>query len=817
MSEVTPTTEAIASGRPLPAEELAWCCPPDAFAFTTTAELPDLAEPIGQERAVEAVRYALSSRRPGYHVYALGPAGIGKHTTIHQLLAERAAGEPAPFDLCYVSDFKDARTPRLLRLPAGRGAVLRAQMDRLLTDLLPALRNAFENEEYRTRRQVIEEELKERQEKAIAEVEQEAKQQGVALIRSPMGFAFAPVADGRILTPEVFQALPDSIRKRIEETVEGLQKRLKDALARVPAWMKETRERIKALNDETAAFAVNYLFDAIRPSFADLPEVLAFLDAARRDVVEHVEAFLQLPEQIGPAAVAIEDGHPLFRRYRVNLIVDHTGRTSAPVIQEDDPTFERLVGRIEHRAEMGALVTDFLLIRAGALHRANGGYLVVDAHKLLTRPLAYDALKRALLSGTIRIESPLQALGVLGTQTLEPEPAPLDLKVVLVGERLLYYLLVELDPEFARLFKVPADFDERLPRDPATLELYARLLATLARKEGLRPLTRDGVARLLEHAARRAEDRAKLSTEIEHLGDVLREADFHAADAPAIDATAVERALDARDRRLSRIRERSLEQIVEGTVQIATSGEAVGQINGLSVIQLGGYAFGRPSRITARVRMGGGQVIDIEREVKLGGPIHSKGVLILSGFLAATFTPDLPLSLSATLVFEQSYGGVEGDSASSAELYALLSAIAEVPIKQSLAVTGSVDQHGNVQAIGGVNEKIEGFFDLCAARGLDGSHGVLIPATNVRHLMLHERVRRAVAAGRFAIWPVRTIAEGIEILTGLRAGVRGPDGLFPEGTVFRRAEDRLRAMAERRRAFAAREGEATARREEESA
>lgn len=802
---------------PLDAASLAWRCPEEALRFATTAELPDLADTIGQERAVEALRYALSTRRPGYNVFALGPEGIGKHTTVHQLLEARAAGEPPAADLCYVSDFKDPRTPRLLQLPAGRGAQLRQELDRLLADLLPALRNAFENEEYRTRRQVIEEELKDRQEKAIAEVEQEAKAQSVALIRSPMGFAFAPVADGRIVTPEIFQALPDSIRKRIEETVEALQKRLKEALSSAPRWMKETRERIKQLNDDTAAFAVNFLFDAIKPNFADLPDVQAFLDRARADVIEHVEAFLQLPEQAGPALVTIEDGHPLFRRYRVNLLVDRTGQACAPVVQEDDPTFERLVGRIEHRAEMGALVTDLLMIRAGALHRANGGYLVLEARKLLTRPMAYEGLKRALLTGQIRIESPLQALGVLGTQTLEPEATPLDVKVVLLGERLLYYLLVELDPEFGRLFKVAADFDERLPRDPATLDLYARLLATIVRRQGLKPLTRDGVARLLEHAARRAEDSGKLSTEIEHLGDVLHEADFQAGSTAAIDAVAVQRALDARERRLGRLRERALEQITEGTVAIATSGSAVGQINGLSVIQLGDMAFGRPSRITARVRMGSGQLVDIEREVKLGGPLHSKGVLILAGFLAATFSPERPLSLAATLVFEQSYGGIEGDSASSAELYALLSAIAQVPIRQSLAVTGSVDQYGNVQAIGGVNEKIEGFFDLCAARGLDGSHGVLIPATNLRHLMLYERVRAAVAAGRFRVWPVRTVAEGIEILTGLPAGERGPDGQFPEGTVFRKAEDRLAAMAERRRAFAVPEEGAKRAETEESA
>ncbi len=476
---------------------------------------------------------------------------------------------------------------------------------------------------------------------------------------------------------------------------------------------------------------------------------------------------------------------------------------AAPVVYEDDPSFDRLIGRIEHRAEMGALVTDFLMIRAGALHRANGGYLVLDAQKLLTRPFAYDGLKRGLLAGLIRIEAPLQAAGVLTTATLEPEPVRLDVKIVLVGDRMIYYLLAQADPEFSRLFKIAADFDDRVERDGATIERYARLLGRLARQEKLRPLDREGVARMLEHAARQAGDAERLTTDLEDLVDLLREADFWAGETgrAVVGGAEVVKAVNSRTHRLDRVRELTQEQIVQGTIAIATKGEAVGQINGLSVLQMGGFAFGRPSRITARVRMGGGQVIDIEREVKLGGPLHSKGVLILQGFLAATFAPDMPLSLSASLVFEQSYGGVDGDSASSAELYCLLSAIGEVPIRQGLAVTGSVNQKGEVQAIGGVNEKIEGFFDLCQARGLEAGNGVLIPATNRRHLMLHDRVRRAVAAERFRVYAVSTIEEGIELLTGLPAGRRGADGTFPEGTVFRKVEDRLRALALERRAF----------------
>lgn len=503
--------------------------------------------------------------------------------------------------------------------------------------------------------------------------------------------------------------------------------------------------------------------------------------------------------------VGIEEGHPFFRRYAVNLLVDHGGSDAAPVIYEDEPSYDRLIGRIEHRVEMGALVTDFLMIRSGALHGANGGYLVLDAAKLLAAPLAWEALKRALFRGEIRIRPALEGLGLATTVTLEPEPVPLDVKVVLVGDRLLYYLLAELDPEFPRLFRVAADFDEEVVRAQAEVRTFARTIAAMAREDGLRPLEAGGVARLLEYAARLAGDREKLSAAVRELGDVAREADYHAGldGAARISAAHVETALETRERRLSRLRERTLEQIRRDIVHVATRGEVVGQINGLSVLELGGYAFGRPSRITARVRMGGGRVVDIEREVRLGGPIHTKGVLILNGYLMANYVPELPLSLSASLVFEQSYGGVEGDSASAAELLALLSAIAGVPLRQSLAITGSVDQHGRVQAIGGINEKVEGFFDLCVARGLDGSHGVLVPASNRPHMMLARRVREAVREGLFRIWAVERIDQAIELFTGWPAGDRLADGSWPEGGFHRRVDDRLRLFAQQRRRFAA--------------
>lgn len=790
---------------PLPVEALAWEPDPDGLGFATTEELSAAAEPPGQARAVEALAYGLAIDRLDHNVFVLGPAGTGRHELVLAALRARAATRSVPPDRVHVANFADMRRPRAIALPAGRGQKLRADILQLLGDLVDALVNAFESQEYRTRRQVVEKELEERQEAAIRRVEEEARRRGVALLRSPVGIAFAPMAHGRVLPPEQFQALPDPVRQQIEAAIGELQEMLQQALQDMPAWIRETRARIRRLNDETAGFVVGYLIGGLRQRWADVPAVGAFLDALQEDVVRHAEIFLQIPKELKPSVVGIEEGHPFFRRYAVNLLVDHAEDEGAPVIYEDEPGFERLVGRIEHRVEMGALVTDFLMIRAGTLHRANGGYLVLDAEKLLAAPFSWDALKRALLRGEIRIHSPLEGTGLATTVTLEPEPVPLDLKVVLIGDRLLYYLLAELDPEFRRLFRVAADLDEEIDRTPENLRATAQRIAGLARREGLRPLEAAAVARMLAHAARLAGDREKLSAAERDLGDLAREADHHAAreGAARVAARHVEAALEARERRLSRLRERTLEQIRRGILHVATDGAVVGQINGLSVIELGGFAFGRPSRITARVRMGAGRVVDIEREVKLGGPLHSKGVLILSGYLMASYVPELPLSLAASLVFEQSYGGVEGDSASAAELLALLSAIAEVPLAQSLAITGSVDQHGRIQAIGGVNEKIEGFFDLCAARGLDGSHGVVVPAGNRPHMMLARRVRDAVAAGRFRIWAVERIDEAIELFTGIEAGVRAPDGSWPEGSFHRRVDDRLRLFARQRRRFAA--------------
>jgi len=794
---------------PLSPEALRRRCDPAALPFASTAELEPLAEPFGQERAVEALRFGASMRRDGYHVFALGPAGAGKRRLAWRLLGERAAAEPVPPDWCYLHDFGDAQHPRAVDLPPGTGQRFRRDMDALVEELKAAVPAAFESDEYRTRLQMMHKQLEEQREKAMAELARRAEARSIGIVRTPVGVAVAPVKEGEVLEPERFRQLPAEERERIQKDLQELQEALAEVMRTFPAQERRHREQVKEMNREVAQHAVGHLIDDVRARYGALPQVVAHLDAVRKDVVENVHEFL------GAAADGGEEGlpaqmrrlfteTPAMRRYQVNVLVDRSGATGAPLVEEDLPTHAALVGRMEHQAHFGALVTDFTLLRAGALHRANGGYLLLDARRLLTQPFAWEELKRALRSRQIRIEPAERRFGLGGATALEPRPIPLDLKVILLGDRMLYYLLAELDPEFSSLFKVAADFEDEVVREGGELR-FARLLARLVREEGLRHLDRGGVARLVEEAARLAGDAGKLTARIDDLADLLREADLSATAAGRAEAGAadVQAAVDGQERRADRIPRLSLERIAEGTLLIDTAGAQVGQVNGLSVLSLGRRSFGRPTRITARVRLGRGEVVDIEREVELGGPIHSKGVLILAGFLGARFAADRPFSLAATLVFEQSYRGVEGDSASSAELYALLSALSGLPLRQSLAVTGSVNQLGRIQAIGGVNEKIEGFFEVCRGRGLTGEQGVLIPASNARHLMLREEVVEAVRQGCFRVWPVETADQGIELLTGVAAGERGTDGRWPEGSVNALVAARLEALSEAARAFGA--------------
>ncbi len=793
--------------RSLSPEELCRRCDPSRLPFQTTAELEDLDLPLGQDRAAEALRFGTAIQQDGYNVFALGPPGVGKESLVFRVLGRRAAEEKAPSDWCYLNNFEDRHRPRAVELPAGRAVRFRADMQKLVEELRVAIPAVFEGEEYRTRLSVLEKQLEEKREEAMRRVQEHAREKGVAMVRTPMGIALAPTRDGEVLDPEHFRQLPAEDQQRVQKDIAALQEELGAVLRSVPQLERDHRERVKDMNKEVALFAVGHLIDDLRARYADLKAVLEHLEAVQRDVVENVHDFLGGGEAEDAASQIrkLLAETPSLHRYGVNVVVDHAGSKGAPVVTEDLPNHPNLVGRIEHHAHFGTLVTDFTLIRAGAFHRANGGYLVLDARKVLTQAFAWDDLKRALRAREIRIEPPERLVGLSGAASLEPEPIPLRVKVVLTGERLLYHLLAAYDPDFLELFKVAADFDDQIDRSQGNELDYARLVATLARSGGLRPFDREAVARVVEQAARLAGDGEKLSAHLQGIADLLREASHLAGEAGrgTVGRAEVQAAIDGQIRRADRVRQRIQEEIGRGTILIDTRGATVGQVNGLSVYQLGQFAFGSPSRITARVRMGKGEVVDIEREVELGGPIHSKGVLILAGFLGARYAADRPLTLSASLVFEQSYSGVEGDSASSAELYALLSALAGLPVRQSIAVTGSVNQLGEVQAIGGVNEKVEGFFDVCRARGLDGSQGVLLPASNVKHLMLREDVVEAVRAGQFRLWAVDHVDQGIEVLTGVPAGERGPDGRWPEGTVNARVAARVAEMAERARAFSA--------------
>lgn len=793
----------------LPPEALYQPCEVSRFKFASTDELEDLTGFVGQDRALRAIEFGTSINRQGFNLFLLGPAGMGKFSAARTYLQKRAPAESTPEDWCYVNNFEHPERPHALRLPAGRGISLRQDMSHLLEDLRSAIPSAFQTESYADRKRAIEQEVKEKQQKRFEEVERLANEKGIAVLRTHVGVALAPLREGKVLGPEDFEQLPEEDRKNIDAAIGELHEPVHAVLRQIPKLEQEGREKIRKLNDEVTDFAVGHLIDEVRKKYSDFPAVVDFLNKVQQDITENVDEFRSHEEHPLEALIRVTSSHrtrgpAFFERYQVNLLVDHSAQHGAPVVYEDHPTYQNIVGQIEYISHLGAVSTDFNLIRPGALHRANGGYLILDAFKVLLQPYAWEALKRSLKSSQIRIESVGQMLGLISTVSLEPQPIPLRTKVILVGERLLYYLLCSLDSEFNDLFKVAADFEERMDRNPETDLLYARLIATIARQEKLLSFDPESVGRIVEQCSRFAEDSQKVLTHQRTLSDLLRESDYWARDAgrAIVLRDDVEHAIDSQIYRADRLRQRLLEETVRGTVMIDTEGERVGQVNGISVTELGNFAFGYPTRITARVRLGKGEVIDIEREVELSGPIHAKGVLILSGFLGARYASDHPLSLSASLVFEQSYGTIEGDSASLAELYALLSALSGLPIRQSIAVTGSFNQHGQVQPIGGVNEKIEGFFDLCKARAGASRHGVVIPAANVCHLMLKKEVLDAVRADKFHIYAIETVDQGMEILTGAPAGERDSAGKFPEASVNQKVEARLIELANKRLALA---------------
>jgi lon-related putative ATP-dependent protease len=795
--------ESSPSATPLAVDRLYRPADLSALPFRTTAEIEPIDGLVGQQRALDAIGFGTRVRKPGFNLFVIGPNEARMQHAVERVLRQTARDMPKPPDWVYVNNFAEPHKPMAIELPPGRAVEFRDAMRELVDDLKATLPAVFESEDYQTRREAIDQAFQAKQAEAFSALRDKAAEQGIVILRTPVGFALAPAQQGKVVPPDEFAAWPESKRREVQQTIETLEKDLEHMMHQVPQWQKARREEIRKLNRDTAMFAVGQSIDEARARFTDIPKILDHLNAVRGNLIENVAIFVVKAESEEGEGSDRRLGSQ-FERCEVNVLVSHAGRDeAAPTVEELHPTLANLIGRIEYVSQQGVLVTNFRLIKPGAVHRANGGFLLLDVRHLLMEPFSWTALKRTLRQREIRIEDVGRFLGLTSTVSLEPDPIPLDVKVVLFGSRLLYYLLVAFDPEVDEHFKVLADFEDEIDRSPETEAVHARLIASIVTRDGLKPVERDGVALLLEHAARLADHAGKLTLLIDQIREVLAEADYWATDAgrAGIARADVQRAIDQKVLRASRVRERTREAILQDVTLIDTSGRQAGQVNGLSVLELGGFRFGRPTRITCRVRPGSGKVVDIEREVELGGPIHSKGVLILSGFLAGRYAMETPMSLLASLVFEQSYGGVEGDSASSAELYAILSALSELPLRQDLAVTGSVNQQGQVQAIGGVNEKIEGFFDICRARGLTGTQGVLIPRSNVQHLMLRRDVIDACAAGKFAIYSIDTIDAGIALLTGVSAGERTADGCYPIGSVNRLVEERLRCFARIRQTF----------------
>jgi lon-related putative ATP-dependent protease len=783
----------------LPPEKLRNEIDVKTLSCDSTQELIPSEEIVGQDRAVRALKFGLNIKERGFNIYVAGVPGSGRKTAVKAFLEEMAKGRPVPSDWCYVNNFSNPFLSRALKLPPGRGKEFKKDMKSFIEGVRNILPKAFESEDYATRRDAVIKSVEGKRLQLLEELNAKAKEAGFALRTTQIGIATVPVIKGKPLTDEEFLALPSATKEEIRKRSDDLNDQLRLAFRQVRMLEKEATEKVAEVNKEVTLFAIGHLVDTLVETYGEVPDVKTYLDEVRNDILENIIQFVKEPETPQtPIPVPWIKELP-FRKYEVNVVVDNSALKGAPVVLELNPTYQNLFGLVEKEAQFGVLTTDFTLIRGGSLHRANGGYLVLPAEDLLVNPLSYDALKKALMNERLAIEEIAEKLGYVTTKGLRPDPIPLDTKVILIGGSDIYQQLYILDPEFRELFKVKAEFDTTMDRTNKNIEKYAASICGVCEREKLKHLDAFGLAELIAYSSRLAEDQKKISTRFGDIADIIREAAYYAAHDKSefTGAKHVKKAIDERFYRSSLIQEKIGEMIERNVILINTDGESVGQVNGLSVMSIGDFMFGAPSRVTASVGLGKDGIIDIQREAKMGGPIHTKGVLILSGYLTEKFTQDKPLNLSCRLVFEQSYGMVEGDSASSTELYATLSALSGVPIKQHFAVTGSVNQKGEVQAIGGVNEKIEGYFEVCKAKGLNGKQAVLIPESNVTNLMLKEEVVQAVKQGKFHIYPVRTIDQGIEMLTGMKAGVRGKDGAFEEGTIYQRVDKRLVAMAEK--------------------
>ena len=791
----------------LSSERIRSTCNPDLLQCKSTKDIAPLTEIIGQERAVRALKFGLGIKDRGFNIYVAGYPGTGRTTAVKNFLEETAKDKPVPPDWCYVNNFADEYTPKAIKLPPGKAKDFQKDMKAFVEDAKRALRKAFESEDYVARRENAIKQVEVRRKQLIEQLNVEAMKESFVIQSTPIGLLLVPVIKGKPVSEEELLAMSPKTQSEIQERRARLDSGLRNAMRQFLDLDRKAHEELEKLNRDIAMYAIGSLVAELTERYKGFPDVAEYLKKVQDDILENLAQFIKGPEESRQQQMPFQlpwMREPSFRKYEVNVIVDNSEVKGAPVVMASNPTYHHLFGRIEREAQFGALITDFTMIRGGFLHKANGGYLIIPVEELLINPFSYEGLKRALKSGQLNIEEIEERFGFAVTKSLKPEPIALGVKVILIGDPFLYQQLFILDKEFNELLKVKADFDTSMPRNEECVQQYAAFVCTLCQKENLKHLDKTGLAKLIEHSSRLANDQMKLSTRFAEVSDIAREANFYAAqeNSEYITAEHVKKAIEEKIYRSKMIQEKIQEMIKRDFLLIDTETEKTGQVNGLSVAALGDFAFGIPSRVTVSMGLGKEGVVDIEREAKMGGPIHTKGVLILSGYLNEKFAGDKPLTLSARLVFEQNYEGVEGDSASSTELYAILSSLSGLPVKQNIAVTGSVNQKGEVQAIGGVNEKIEGFFEVCKLKGLTGKQGVMIPESNVQNLMLKEEVVEAVQAGKFHIYSVRTIDEGIEVLTGGKAGAKGEDGKFEEGTVNAKVDERFREMAKKLMEFA---------------
>ncbi len=784
--------DSVAAHLRLAPEALTRPFSPEQFNFTNTEDLEPFRGVLGQERAVEALQFGVAMPRPGYNVYVMGEPGTGRFSFVKRYLKAEAKRLETPADRVYVNHFDEPREPRALELPSGTAGEFLADINGLIDNLLATFPAVFEHPSFQQKKNSIDRAFNKRYDQALDVIERLSLEKNVALYRDSSNIAFTPMLEGKALDEAEFAQLPEADRERFHADIATLEERLNEELASLPQWKRESSNLLRQLNEETITIALQPLLAPLSEKYAENAGVCAYLQAVQVNLLKTVVEQLVEVDKIDAQTRKL-----LEEQYCPSLVVGHHAQGGAPVVFEPHPTYDNLFGRIEYNTDQGALYTSYRQLRPGALHRANGGFLILEAEKMLGEPFVWDALKRALQSRQLKMESPLGDLGRIATVTLTPQMIPLHLKVVIIGSRQLYYTLQDLDPDFQEMFRVLVDFDEDIPLADDSLEQFAQLMKTRTSEEGMAPLSAAAVARVATYSARLAEHQGRLSARIGDLFQLVSEADFirSLAGDEVTDAGHIERALKAKATRTGRVSARIIDDMLAGIILIDTAGAAVGKCNGLTVLEVGDSAFGVPARISATVYPGGSGIVDIEREVNLGQPIHSKGVMILTGYLGSRYAQEFPLEISASIALEQSYGYVDGDSASLGEVCTLISALSRTPLKQCFAITGSINQFGEVQAVGGVNEKIEGFFRLCEARGLTGEQGAIIPHSNVTTLMLDERVLQAVRAGQFHIYAVRQVDEALSLLVGADAGSPNEQGQFPAGSVNARVVERLRDIA----------------------